>query len=204
MNNLKRFSFSFNTSIYRFLNDKAINILQIIFRNPEVPCKTLIYLIKKRISISRSTSFRYLNSLHNNNLIKKKMISNRSKLAHIFYDLTLNGKEMLLLFKKFIVKKILLVGLLAGKEICNIDKICIPNIYYLESQFWYKFRYMIIFGGVLTVNCEINLINKEGNNVNFMANCFDNVGRKVLKTAIFGIPFDLGDLKLEEGKFVYE
>lgn len=204
MNNSKRFSFSFNTSVYRFLNDKAINILQIIFHNPEVSCKTLIYLIKKRISISRSTSFRYLNSLHNNYLIKKKMKSKRSKLAYIFYDLTRNGKEMLLLFKKFIVKKILLVGLLTGKKFCNINKNYIPNICYLESQFWYKFRYMIIFGGALTVNCEISLINKKGNNVNFMANCVDNVGRKVLKTAIFGIPFDLGDLKLEEGKSVYE
>ncbi len=194
MMSLKKYKFSFDPSIYRFLSNNAINIMQIIFQNPEIQSKTLISLIKKVLSISRSTSFRYLSSLHKNNLIKKKIENKRSKLAYIFYDLTKYGKKILHLFRKFIVKKILFISLQNGKKCCNISEDCIPNIEYIESEWWYKIRHLFIFGSPLNVECEIKLIDKEGIKINFNAKCFNNEGKRVLKIAFFEIPFESSGL----------
>jgi len=195
MISLEKFQFSFEPSIYKFLNNNAINIMQIIFQNPEIQSKTLISLIEKTISISRSTSFRYLNSLHNNNLIRKKYRNRRSKLAYTFYDLTNNGKNLLHLFREFIVKKISFIGLQKGKKYCNISEIFTPNIRYLESELWYKIRDLFIFGRNLIVDCEIKIMNKQEIKVNFKANCINNEGKKLLKIAIFEIPFELRGLR---------
>ncbi len=84
-----------NTSTFSLLDDKALILLQFINQNLEIQSKKVLFFIINHDLMSRSTFFRYIDSLYTHNLINKRNEKKKNSQMHTFYSLTDKGKKIL-------------------------------------------------------------------------------------------------------------
>jgi len=84
-----------NTSIFSLLDNKALLLLQFINQNSEIQSKNVLFFIIKYNLMSRSTFFRYIDSLYTFNLINKRNEKKKNSQIHTFYSLTDKGIKLL-------------------------------------------------------------------------------------------------------------
>lgn len=93
---MQNFEFSEDTIIKNFLNNKTINLLDILNRKPVLLSGDFLELVKNNKLMSKSSFFRYISCLERYNLISKNDWKQEKKKGYfVYYKLTERGKELL-------------------------------------------------------------------------------------------------------------